>query len=840
MALAFALLAMVPLGLLAYSSVRLGDQAVRSQVEARVTEASTAAAALVAQQMQDLEVLVESYAERPDMVTALGTGSASMINEAYVSAALSDLQRGQSGVAVAFLADPTGRLLNIIPATPSIIGQDFSFRNWYRGVMASQRPYISTAYRTAATGNPRVVAAATLIRAPSVGQAPGVILGILVAAYDLQTIQKFVDRFGSANGVTLTVTDQEGTVVAAPGVAKAPDRLISLRANPAVHAALAGHTGTMVLGQGSAQVLSGYAPVKGLGWTVHADISTGTAYASARHLRDTVGVIALVLGMALVGALVVFALTLRRQDRSEERRHESETFLDTIIENIPGVVFIKDAAQLRFIRLNRATEHFLGYPREQLLGKSSEELFSPEEAAFFTEKDREVLAGHRVVDIPHETVTTRSGRRRTLHTRKIPLFDAHGTPQYLLGVSEDITEQHAQQLALAEAKESAERANQAKNTFLSRTSHELRTPLNSILGFAQLLEMSELSELDRESTNHILGAGRHLLALINELLDLSRAESGELSLSLEPIELAPLIAEVTSLMAPLAAERSLAIEQRVEAPELRAMADHQKLRQILLNLVSNAVKYNKEGGGITIAARAGVGREVEVAVIDTGPGLSSEDLERIFLPFERLHAENSEIEGTGIGLTLSAALAVAMGGSITAQSELGRGTTFILHAPGVDQRFKTSASVTEGALPSQRPEPSSEPGEGPMRVLYVEDNLANVEILERYVARRAEIELQIAITGQLGIDLARLHHPDLILLDLHLPDIGGDEVFERLRADPETATIPVIVLSADASPGSVNRLLKRGVTAYLTKPVDLSELGALLDEVGARQASRPS
>jgi len=840
MLVAFALVGLVPLGLLAYSSVRFGDQAVRDQVQARLTEASTTASTLVGQQMQDLSVLVESYAERPDLVSALGDGSPGAVDETFMTAALVDLQRSQRGIAVAFLADRRGLLLNIIPSTPSIIGEDFSYRNWYQGVMSAHRSYVSSAYQTAATGHARVVAAAALIRGLTMSGDPGPTLGVLVAAYDLNTVQDFVDHFSSANNVHVTVTDQHGTVVAAPGAAGVPSQLTSLRRNEAVSAALAGRSGAMELGQGSSQVLTAYTPVPGLGWTVQADISTQAAFASARDLRDTVDIIAALLGAVLIAGLVLLAITMRRHDRSEQQRRESESFLDSVIENIPDLVMVKDARDLRAVRVNRAAEELLGQPRDVLLGRRVDESLTLEEAEVVNATDRQVLAGHDVVETPKQVITLKSGDKRFLHTKKIPLFNDDGTPQYLLVLSEDVTDRHADQVALMEAKESAERANQAKNEFLSRTSHELRTPLNSILGFAQLLELSDLDELDRDNNEQILGAGRHLLSLINELLDLSRAESGELSLSIEPVTVSTVVSEVAALMDPLAAARRLTIEHHSAASRLAAAADRRKLSQILLNLVSNAVKYNREGGTITIAWRHGTNHMVEIAVADTGPGLSPEQLDKIFLPFERLDAEVTEIEGTGIGLTLSMALAKAMGGGISVESEVGRGTTFVLHVPeaGEDQE---APGISPKERPAEQRPVSSTSGEShSLRVLYVEDNHANVQILERYLGRRPDVTLDTAMSGQLGVDLARQHHPDVVLLDLHLPDLTGDEVFERLRSDPQTAAIPVVMLSADVSPGTVNRLLKRGVLAYLSKPLDLAELGALLDEIEAAKSPEPS
>jgi signal transduction histidine kinase/ActR/RegA family two-component response regulator len=382
---------------------------------------------------------------------------------------------------------------------------------------------------------------------------------------------------------------------------------------------------------------------------------------------------------------------------------------------------------------------------------------------------------------------------------------------------------------LTAARDEALRATQAKSTFLSRTSHELRTPLNSILGFAQLLEMSDLTDEDGDSASRILSAGRHLLALINELIDIARIESGELSFSVEPVLVAQVVGEVSRLLAPLAAERSITITRQCPHPALAVRADRQRLSQIVLNLASNAVKYNRSGGAITITCRDEGAARASVLVADTGPGMADEDLERIFVPFERLGAEQTGIEGTGIGLPLSKALTEAMGGRLSASSVLGEGSVFTVtlpRAPDVVQAPRRAPG------PAPSPGPHAQAGTA-TRILYMEDNPANVEVVARFLNGRAGFTLQSVASGRSGIDCAVRDVPDIILLDIHLPDIPGDQVLSELRAEPATAAIPVVVLSADATPGAIRRLRARGARAYLTKPLDLAELGDLLDSLTA-------
>jgi signal transduction histidine kinase/ActR/RegA family two-component response regulator len=387
---------------------------------------------------------------------------------------------------------------------------------------------------------------------------------------------------------------------------------------------------------------------------------------------------------------------------------------------------------------------------------------------------------------------------------------------------------------LSTVRDQALLATQTKTTFLSRTSHELRTPLNAILGFAQLLEMSELDEDDRDSTDRILTAGRHLLALINELIDVARVESGELKLSVEPIALHRVTEEVASLMGPLATARGITIEHRSAGPTFAAYADHQRLRQIIVNLASNAVKYNHHGGMIRIGYQLVGSDQVEVTVTDTGPGLSAEEIERIFVPFERLDADQHGIEGTGIGLPLALALTEAMHGTLNVTSAPGYGSTFTIRLPRAPD-IDIDGPATDITNPStDRPDAAAM---DTFVVLSIEDNTANSELLARLFRSWPGTTLHTAGSANVGLDLACRHHPDLILLDLHLPDMPGEEVLAQLQAEPATATTPIVILSADATPGTIRRLLARGAAAYLTKQLDLRELQDLLTTASATRAS---
>jgi len=402
------------------------------------------------------------------------------------------------------------------------------------------------------------------------------------------------------------------------------------------------------------------------------------------------------------------------------------------------------------------------------------------------------------------------------------------------GFITDITERKKAATAL-QAKQEAETANKAKTEFLSRMSHELRTPLNAILGFGQLLERQNPTDIQRARLGHIMAAGRHLLKLINEVLDISRIETGNLQLSPEPVCVAEALQETLSLIRPLAAERSIELSMPSESDaRCFVLADLQRLKQVLLNLVSNAVKYSPIHGRVTISCSALSKDTLRIAVSDMGAGIPGDKLARLFTPFDRLGAEYSSVEGTGLGLALCKRLMHAMGGSIGADSTLGRGSTFWIDLPHAESPFGRSSR-----LEATSPEKEHISFAGKRKILYIEDNLSNLTLVEQILSEEPAIELVSAMQGQLGLDLARKHSPDLILLDLHLPDLPGQEVLARLGRDEATRHIPVVVISADATARQIDQLMAAGAHAYLTKPLDVTEVLQVVEEAtfknGAKQ-----
>ncbi|HEX2086359.1 MAG TPA: ATP-binding protein, partial [Solirubrobacteraceae bacterium] len=332
---------------------------------------------------------------------------------------------------------------------------------------------------------------------------------------------------------------------------------------------------------------------------------------------------------------------------------------------------------------------------------------------------------------------------------------------------------------LVAARREAELANEAKSEFLSRMSHELRTPLNSIIGFAQLLEMDGLDEATHDSVVRIRTGGEHLLALINEVLDLARVESGALGVSIEPVEASPLAAEAIELVRPLAERREIALTLSGGDGRWCVLADQQRLRQVLLNLLSNAIKYNRDGGEVRVVLEHDAERAT-LAVHDTGPGLSADEVARAFVPFERLDALHGDVEGTGLGLPLTKRMVDAMRGTLTVDSAPGRGSVFSVELP-------LAASEEPAGAPSPPPAAARvAASDVAATVLYIEDNSANVRLVERILARRPGIRLLTAMQGRRGIELAREHDPHVVLLDLHLPDMHGTDVLAELKRGPRT------------------------------------------------------
>jgi len=395
----------------------------------------------------------------------------------------------------------------------------------------------------------------------------------------------------------------------------------------------------------------------------------------------------------------------------------------------------------------------------------------------------------------------------------------------------DITDRIKVEEELRQARNEAEQANMAKSEFLSRMSHELRTPMNSILGFAQLLDMGDLNTGQRKGINHIKKSGKHLLDLINEVLDISRIEAGHLSLSLEPVRISEVIQEMIDIVRQHAMERQITIEIDTSNDKfLCVQSDKQRLKQILLNLMNNAIKYNKMGGSVMLETKLLPAKisgltPVRISVKDSGIGISSSDIPKLFNPFERIGAEKTDTEGTGLGLSVVKKLTVAMGGEIGVESVVGEGSTFWVEFP----LSEGGNTVTGKIAPYQGSIRMGEYKQGV--ILYIEDNASNIVLVEEIISsQRSNIRLITNTFGQNALPLALEFKPDIILLDLNLPDIHGSEVLKNLQSNEKTSEIPVVVISADAMPQQIAHLMAMGARRYVTKPMDLNVILKIIDE----------
>lgn len=482
-------------------------------------------------------------------------------------------------------------------------------------------------------------------------------------------------------------------------------------------------------------------------------------------------------------------------------------------------------------RASKSSEKAFGYPASELVGLNVSVLMgSPHRQLHDGYLDRYKKTGERRIIGKNREL---EGRRKdgTAFPLVLSVGEMH-TPDGSLyfGVMRDITSANQILEDLQMAKDDAIKANQAKSEFLSRMSHELRTPLNAVLGFAQLIELNYENPTLTKMVSSIQRGGRHLLQLINEILDISRIESGKLALSIEPVSVDVTFVHAIDLIRPLADFEGITLEyDRSEFENLFVFADKQRLLQIFINLLSNAVKYNRTNGTVRIRCwRPEVG-QVHIDIEDDGPGIPVEFQSGLFEPFDRLGVET--VEGSGLGLSLSKKLAELMEGEVklSASSPSGSVFTVVLR--------ETDFQIIGEAAPGKAPELRGPNGElKTATVLYIEDNLSNVELMEFLLAKWRGIELISAMQGSLGLELAKKHVPDIILLDVHLPDFGGFYVLTSLQADTRTRDIPVIVVSADATDVQRQQMLEVGARAYLTKPLDVelfrNTVSTILDEIG--------
>jgi len=446
----------------------------------------------------------------------------------------------------------------------------------------------------------------------------------------------------------------------------------------------------------------------------------------------------------------------------------------------------------------------------------------PQDLPIFDNALIEHMAGRAPFDVEYRLVS-QQGDIRWIRGRGRAVFNEKGQPIMMSGSNMDITEIKRAEERVIQAKEQAEQANRAKSEFLSSMSHELRTPLNAILGYTQLFEYDgNLKPQQIENVREIRKAGEHLLQLINDVLDLAKIESGNMTVSLEPVLVSRLISECFTLVQPQADAKGIRLVANVaQFNNTYVVADNVRVKQVLLNLLSNAVKYNHVGGEVEVQLSMQEGQELRISVRDTGRGIPIQRQNEVFQPFNRLSAENSNIEGSGVGLVITKQLVEMMKGKLDFVSAEGVGTTFWIDFPVATEwndepikKLSSNKDYTPATLNVKRR----------CKVLYVEDNPTNVRLLQQIFDRYPQLELEVAEEAFLGIYKARSLNPDLVILDINLPGMDGYEVLSVLKNDPSIAAVPVIGLSANAMPYDVERGRKAGFFDYLTKPVDIHRL----------------
>ena len=555
---------------------------------------------------------------------------------------------------------------------------------------------------------------------------------------------------------------------------------------------------------------------------IRKDGSRFPAIVSVTALRNAQG--------GIIGYLLIGTDNTVRKQIEEQLRWTEESFR-LMVESVSDYAIVMLDPEGSVVSWNSGAQRIKGYRAEEIVGQHFSLFYPREEIDRGTPaRDLEFVRAHgRLEDEGWRA--RKDGSTFWANVVVTAIRDQDGNLRGFAKLTRDLTERNKVEAELTNAKYAAEKANLAKSDFLSSMSHELRSPLNAILGFAQLMETATPPPTDsqKESIAQILQAGWHLLKLINEILDLALIESGKVSLSRESVSLAEVMSECRAMMEPQAQQRGITMTFPLFDDPFFVRADRTRLKQIVINLISNAIKYNIEQGSVVIDCTTTTHGRTRISVKDTGAGLSPEKLSQLFQPFNRLGQEVGGVTGTGIGLVVTKRLAELMEGVIGVESTVGVGSTFwcelfSAEAPQLEAHCGEAEAIAQPLLPAGKPLRT---------LLYVEDNPANMKLVEQIIVRYPDIRLVTAVNGALGINMARLVQPTVILMDINLPGISGLAVLKILRDDPVTAHSPVVALSANAMPRDIALGLAAGFFRYLTKPIKVNEFMETLKEAMA-------
>jgi PAS domain S-box-containing protein len=810
--------ALLPVALLAVSSIVLASNQVTSVVNKQVQTTAAVSSVVIGQQTTDLVALVHSYATRPSLVSGITAGAA---GGAEVEANLASLAHAVPGISATFIASDDGTSRATYPLEPTVIGKNFAYRDWYKGLVATGRPYVSNAIVTKEAGHPLAITVTDYVRAPD-----GHPVGILGVNYGLQSIAAFSASVGRAQGITLTVTDRIGTSLTAGGA----HGLVSLADDPRVEAALAGRSGLLdyapVVAGGSRgpKELSAYAPVAGTGWTVIASIPESVAFAGLVRLRETVLAITALLVLILLAGIRVMVRSDRRRRAFELQVQSRDRELARVVESTDEGFMSIDAAGA-VTAWNARAEELYGWTTSDILGKSLADTVIPVDHRADYKADLASYGAGSISTFVGKRVET-TALHRDGHEIPVEIgMWAHDDGDGFSAFVHDITERVSTKAELESARDQAMQASLLKSEFLANMSHEIRTPMNGVIGMSGLLLNTDLDVEQRDYAETVCSSAEALLTVIDDILDFSKIEAGKLEVESVSFDLRSVMEESAALLAARAHQDGLELTCWIDPAMPAALeGDPGRLRQVLLNLLGNAVKFTSEGE-VNMTARVtddevSDGVAVELSVRDTGIGMTQASLGHLFDAFMQAESSTSRrFGGTGLGLAISRQLVELMGGTLRVTSEPGVGSTFSAVIPfpiGIATANEVEAVALAG-----------------VRVLIVDDNVTNQRVLEDMVvgwgciASTADGAEQAMRQLRDGADGA--HRFDVILLDLNMPDIDGYGLAGMVRADLRLADSPMIMLTSSVPRNQGKSTEPTGIVAYLTKPVRAAQLRAALN-----------